>query len=213
LSPLYAILDADLAHARGLDPLALARAFFVGGARLVQVRAKSLPSGPYLELCEAMVRAGAPHEALIVVNDRPDVARLAGAAGVHVGQDDLPAEAARRVAGPHALVGLSTHDASQIAAGAATSADYLAVGPVFGTRTKETGYEAVGLDLVRHAVKTGGGKPVVAIGGVTLDTAARAIAAGATSVAVISDLLATGDPEARVREYVLLLETIKRMEN
>ena len=211
MNPLYAILDADVARARGLDPLALARAFFAGGARFVQVRAKSLPSGPYLELCEAVVGAGAPLEALVIVNDRPDVARLAGAAGVHVGQDDLPVEAARRVAGPHALVGLSTHDPAQIAAGATTSADYLAVGPVFGTRTKATGYEAVGLDLVRHAVAAGGGKPVVAIGGITLDTAARLIAAGASSVAVISDLLATGDAEARVREYVLLLESIERL--
>jgi thiamine-phosphate pyrophosphorylase len=157
-----------------------------------------------------VVRAGSPHEALVVVNDRPDVARLVGAGGVHVGQDDLPVDAARRIAGRHALVGLSTHDEAQIAAGAATSADYLAVGPVFGTHTKETGYEAVGLDLVRRAVAVGGGKPVVVIGGVTLDTAARAIAAGARSVAVISDLLATGDPEARVREYVQLLKAIQR---
>ena len=213
MSPLYAILDADVARVRGLDPLALARALFAGGARLVQVRAKSLASGAYLDLCEAVVRAGAPHEALVVVNDRPDVARLAGAAGVHVGQDDLPVEAARRLAGPHALVGLSTHDAAQIAAGAATSADYLAVGPVFGTRTKDTGCAAMGLDLVRHAVAAARGKPVVAIGGITLDTAAEAIAAGAASVAVISDLLATGDPEGRVREYVRLLETIRGMEN
>jgi len=121
---------------------------------------------------------------------------------VHVGQNDLPVEAARRVAGPRALVGLSTHDTAQLEAGAASSADYLAVGPVFGTRTKETGYEAVGLDLVRRAAAIARRKPVVVIGGVTLGTAAAAIAAGATSVAVISDLLATGDPEARVREYL-----------
>jgi len=202
LNPLYAILDADVARARGFDPVDLARAFFAGGARLVQVRAKSLASGPYLELCETVVRAGAAHGALVVVNDRPDIARLAGAAGVHVGQDDLPVEAARRVAGPRALVGLSTHDTAQLEAGAASSADYLAVGPVFGTRTKETGYEAVGLDLVRRAAAIARRKPVVVIGGVTLGTAAAAIAAGATSVAVISDLLATGDPEARVREYL-----------
>lgn len=209
MNPLYAILDADLARARGFDPLALAQAFFAGGARLVQVRAKSLASGPALELCDTVVQAGAAHGALVLVNDRPDIARLAGAAGVHVGQDDLTVEAARRVAGRRALVGLSTHDTAQVAAGAATTADYLAVGPVFGTRTKETGYEAVGVDLVRRAVAIAGRKPVVAIGGVTLGTAAAALAAGATSVAVIADLLATGDPEARVREYVRLLETTR----
>lgn len=211
LHPLYAILDVDVARAHGWEPVTLARAMFAGGARLLQVRAKRLPSGPYLDLCQAVVAAGVPHEAMVIVNDRPDIARLAGAAGVHVGQDDLPVEAARRVAGAHALVGLSTHDPAQIDAGAATDADYLAVGPVFGTSTKETGYAAVGLGLVRHAVAHGGGKPVVAIGGVTLERAAQVLAQGAASVAVISDLLATGDPEARVREYVLLLETVQRL--
>jgi len=211
LHPLYAILDVDVARAHGWEPVALARAMFAGGARLLQVRAKRLPSGPYLDLCEAVVRIGSTHEATVIVNDRADVARLSGAAGLHVGQDDLPVGAARAVAGPHALVGLSTHDPAQIEAGAATDADYLAVGPVFGTRTKETGYAAVGLDLVRHAVAHAGGKPIVAIGGVTLERAPEALALGACSVAVIADLLSTGDPEARVREYVLLLETFQRL--
>jgi thiamine-phosphate pyrophosphorylase len=135
-----------------------------------------------------------PHEAMVVVNDRADLARLAGAAGVHVGQDDLPVAAVRRLVGPHALVGLSTHDETQIAAGARADASYLAVGPVFETATKDTGLKAVGLGLVRHAVAHGGGKAVVAIGGITLARAADVVAAGA-SAAVITDLVATGDPE------------------
>jgi thiamine-phosphate pyrophosphorylase len=210
LSPLYAILDADLARAHEWDPVVLGRAFFAGGARLVQVRAKRLASGAYLDLCEAVVRAGAPHDARVIVNDRPDIARICGAAGVHVGQEDLPIEAVRAVIGPRALVGLSTHSPDQVAAGAATEAEYLAVGPVFGTQTKDTGYRAVGLELVRHAAAAGGGKPIVAIGGITLDTAVQTLAAGATSVAVISDLLSTGDPESRVRDYVRLLESSRR---
>ncbi len=201
LPPLYAILDATVARARGWEPASLARAFLAGGARLVQVRAKDLPSGAFLELCQTVVGMAAPLGAAVIVNDRADLARLAGAAGAHVGQDDLPAAAVRSLLGAGAIVGLSTHDEAQIAAGARGDASYLAVGPVFGTTTKETGVEAVGLDLVRHAVAHGGGKPVVAIGGITLERAAEVVAAGA-SAAVISDLLAAGDPEARVRDYV-----------
>jgi thiamine-phosphate pyrophosphorylase len=207
LHPLYAILDTAAARARGWDPVSLARALLAGGARLLQIRAKDLPSGAFLELSEAVVRLARPLQATVVVNDRADLSRLAGAAGVHVGQDDLPVAAARRIVGAGALVGLSTHDEAQIAAGARGDASYLAVGPVFETATKDTGVTAVGLGLVRHAVAHGGGKPIVAIGGITLARAADVVAAGA-SAAVISDLLATGDPEARVREYVRRLERI-----
>jgi thiamine-phosphate pyrophosphorylase len=205
LPPLYAILDVAFARARGWDPASLARALLAGGARLLQVRAKDLPSGAFLDLCQAVVSLARPFEAAVIVNDRADLARLAGAAGTHVGQDDLPVDAVRRLLGPGAIVGLSTHDEAQIAEGARGEASYLAVGPVFGTATKETGLEARGLGLVRHAVAHGGGKPVVAIGGITLERAVEVVAAGA-SVAVISDLLATGDPEARARDYVRRLE-------
>jgi thiamine-phosphate pyrophosphorylase len=137
---------------------------------------------------------------VLVINDRADIARLSRAAGVHVGQDDLPVAEVRRLVGPDGVVGVSTHDAGQLDAALETSATYVAVGPIFGTSTKDTGYSARGIDLVRAAA--GRGKPVVAIGGITLSSAAAVIAAGAASVAVISDLLATGDPEARVREYL-----------
>lgn len=201
LPPLYAILDVTLARARGWEPVSLARALLAGGARVLQVRAKDLPSGGFLDLCQTVVGLARPFDAAVIVNDRADLARLAGAAGAHVGQDDLPVDAVRRLLGPGAIVGLSTHDEAQVAEGARGEASYLAVGPVFGTTTKETGLEAVGLDLVRHAAAHGGGRPVVAIGGITLERAAEVAAAGA-SAAVLSDLLATGDPEARVREYL-----------
>ena len=131
------------------------------------------------------------------MNDRADVARLASADGVHVGQEDLGVDDARVIVGPDAIVGVSTHDEAQIAAAARTSATYIAVGPIYGTSTKETGYSARGLDLVRRAAETG--RPVVAIGGITLERASEVIAAGAHSVAIISDLLTGGDPEERVR--------------
>lgn len=122
---------------------------------------------------------------------------------MHVGQDDLTPADVRRVLGPAAIVGLSTHTEAQLAAALDEPVSYVAVGPVFGTTTKDTGYEAVGLQLVeRAAVRAAGRLPVVAIGGITLDSAAAVIGAGATSVAVITDLLVGGDPKARVQAFL-----------
>jgi thiamine-phosphate pyrophosphorylase len=135
----------------------------------------------------------------VIVNDRADLARMAGAAGVHVGQDDLDVESARTIVGPGAIVGVSTHDRRQIDAALDSSASYVAVGPVFDTRTKDTGYEARGLALIEYAA--GRGKPIVGIGGITLARASEVIAAGASAVAVISDLIAHGDVEARARAF------------
>ncbi len=184
---------------RGLEPLALLAALLDGGARFIQLRDKSPSSGARLALADAAVALARPVGARIVVNDRADVARMSGADGVHVGQDDLPVEDARRTAGAGAIVGVSTHDEAQIAAALKTSADYVAVGPIYGTATKDTGYAPRGLALLRHA---GTAKPVVAIGGITLERAPEAIRAGAASVAVISDLLTGGDPAARVRAFL-----------
>lgn len=194
-----------MAAAAGWQPVDLARAFLAGGATLIQIRAKTLASGPLLGLCDAVVAAAAAAGARVVVNDRVDLARLSGAAGVHVGQDDLPPADARTLLGPGAIIGYSTHSVAQIAQALREPVSYIAVGPVFGTRTKDTGYDAVGLDLVRAARAAAGETPVVAIGGITLATAASVLAAGATSVAVISDLLAGGDPAARVASYNRLL--------
>jgi thiamine-phosphate pyrophosphorylase len=197
--PLYAMIDTGLCATRGLDPRVLADAFLRGGAQLIQLRDKSMSSSARLSLADDLVRRARAAGAAIIINDRADIARLSGAAGVHVGQDDLAVHEARAVVGAEAVVGVSTHDAAQIAAAAHTSASYIAVGPIYGTSTKDTGYSARGLDLVRAARATG--KPVVAIGGITLDCAQDVIAAGASSVAVISDLL-TGDPEDRVRQFI-----------
>jgi thiamine-phosphate pyrophosphorylase len=172
---------------------------------MLQIRAKRLASGPLLVLCEVIVKMAASYQALVIVNDRVDVARMAGAAGVHVGQDDLAPTDARRLLGPDAVVGFSTHTVSQIEAALPEPISYVAVGPVFGTGTKETGYDAVGLDLVSKASQLAGRTPVVAIGGITLRSAASVVQAGASSVAVISDLLVTGNPRARVEAYLRTL--------
>ena len=149
--------------------------------------------------------AARPFAAQIIVNDRVDLARMAGAAGAHVGQDDLPPRQARRVLGSDTILGVSTHSVDQIESAVGEPVSYIAVGPVFGTGSKDTGYDAVGLDLVRAAARRAGRLPGVAIGGITLETAGAVLAAGATSVAIISDLLATGDPRSRAAAYLRAL--------
>jgi thiamine-phosphate pyrophosphorylase len=201
LPRLYPILDLDLCRERRLEPLAVLSAFLAGGARLLQLRDKTSGTAARLALADAVVARAHAAGALVIVNDRPDLARLAGADGVHVGQDDLSVDEVRRIVGDAAIVGVSTHDAAQIDAAAGTRASYVAVGPIYGTATKDTGYSARGLDLVRHAVRTlDAATPVVAIGGITLERAPEVLAAGAASVAVISDLL-RGDPEQAVRAF------------
>jgi thiamine-phosphate pyrophosphorylase len=152
-------------------------------------------------LCDDVVATASSYGALVIVNDRVDLALMSGAPGVHVGQDDLPVPAVRALLGPQAVVGYSTHSVEQIDDAARQPASYIAVGPVFPTRTKDTGYEQVGIQLVADAVRRSRGLPVVAIGGITLDTAPAVWAAGAASVAIISDLLAGGDPRSRVASY------------
>jgi thiamine-phosphate pyrophosphorylase len=202
LPALYPIVDVDLCRMRGRDPVALAVAFADGGARVLQVRQKSGGTGDLLAVCRDVIDATRAVGVTVIVNDRADVAVLSGAAGVHVGQEDLPVAAVRRIVGPDLLIGLSTHTPRQVDEALAADVDYLAVGPIFRTATKDTGYDARGLELIRHA--SGRGRPVVAIGGIALANAGAVLAAGAASVAVISDLLSTNDPAARVREYLAI---------
>ena len=206
-SRLYAIVDADVAAAAGWGVVDLAEAYLQAGVRVLQLRAKAADGRDVLAWTEAIATC-AGSAAWVIVNDRVDVALAAGTRHVHLGQEDLPVTDARALLGPDAIIGLSTHTPAQIAAACTLPLDYLAVGPVFGTHTKATGYEAVGLALVgeaRRASDAVGGLPVVAIGGVTLARAPEVIAAGADAVVVISDLLATGRPDARAREYLQVL--------
>lgn len=147
---------------------------------------------------------------MVIVNDRADIAALSRADGVHVGQGDLDPADARRIVGGYAVVGLSTHSLEQARAAARAPVDYIAVGPIFSSSTKDAGCAPVGTALVSEVRamldKEGIEKPIVAIGGITLERAAEVIRAGAASVAVISDLLSTRNPEARVREYLSALK-------
>jgi len=202
-----AILDADVAARAGWTVIDLAAAYLDGGATLLQIRAKTMPSGSLLECVSTVVERAHRAGARVIVNDRADVARLAGADGVHVGQEDLSVAAVRAIVGPEAMIGLSTHTLSQFDAALDQSVSYLAMGPVFETRTKATGYEGLGLEPVGRAARAARarGVPVIAIGGITLESAPSVLAAGAATVAVIADLLADADPSNRVRAYMKLV--------
>lgn len=206
LPKLYAIVDAEACAGAGLAPLDVARAFLSAGVRCLQLRLKGWDSGPFLDLARIVVEDAGRAGCTVIVNDRADIAALSGAHGLHVGQADLSPASARRILGAAPAIGLSTHTRAQWEAAVAEPISYLAIGPVYGTVTKATGYEAVGLEAVRQAVAgaSAAGLPVVAIGGITLARAPEVIASGAASVAVIGDLL-TGSPEARARAFIRAL--------
>lgn len=199
--PLYAIADDDAARAAGLALDDVALGFLAGGARLLQIRSKQLESRDLLRVIDRVVERASDTGAEVIVNDRVDLMMIARAAGVHLGQTDLPPAAVRSLVGPDPIVGFSTHTREQVDRAAALPITYLAVGPVFATGTKDTGYSPVGLDLVRYARRVFD-RPIVAIGGISLDRAQAVLDAGADAVAVISDLLSSGRPAARVAEYL-----------
>jgi thiamine-phosphate pyrophosphorylase len=206
-SRLYVICDGEVCSRAGWDLVDFASACIDGGARFLQIRAKQLTARALLDTSTAIVARAGRSGALVVVNDRADIARLSGAAGVHVGQDDLEPTAVRRLLGKASVIGLSTHTRDQIDSAAGEPVTYVAVGPVFSSATKDTGYDAVGLERVSYAAARlhVRGLPVVAIGGITLETAEAVIGAGADSVAAIGALLTSGDPAARVRAFLSLL--------
>ena len=194
---LYAISDASFG-----DPVSLAQALFDGGARLVQVRNKKASARELFNQVESILKR-APADASVIVNDRVDVARITGAAGVHLGQSDIGVVEARRILGPDQIIGFSTHNLEQALAASKLPADYIAVGPIFPTSTKLDAEPVVGLEKLATICKAVQ-KPVVAIGGIRLENAAEVLAAGPHSIAVVSDLLAAADIRARVREWINL---------
>jgi thiamine-phosphate pyrophosphorylase len=202
---LYVILDAGMIRGQAEE---IAGQLFGAGVRLLQYRAKKASAREMLATASALARMVRSERATIFVNDRPDVAYLAGAHGVHVGQDDLGVEQARAVIGEGRWVGVSTHNLEQFEKAAASSADYLAIGPVFATTSKSNPDPVVGLETIRR-VRAFTKKPIVAIGGIRLERAAEVIEAGADSVAVIADIFGAADPVLRAREFVQQLEAAK----
>ena len=196
--PLYAIIDPTLLT---ISELALAESLAGSGVDLIQYRDKTASSRRYFEISRQLSKVLGPRGARLIVNDRPDVALLAGAGGVHVGQEDLGVADARAVCGPDRWVGVSTHTLEQLAAADRTSADYVAFGPIFQTATKKNPDPVVGTELLRKA-RAMTKKPLVAIGGITLERAAEVYRAGADSLAVIRDLICAPDPAVRARKYL-----------
>ncbi len=189
----YFVTDPHLCAKRGLVETALQAV--AGGATLVQLRDPHAKGRALLEQARALVAALAPSGVPLVVNDRPDIALAAGAQGVHVGQDDIPAALARALMGPEAIVGLSTTSAAQVSRVAWDVVDHIGVGPVFGPGVKSDANPVIGLAGLRDCVALAR-KPVVAIGGVSLAGAADCIAAGAAGVAVVSAIAGQDDPRA-----------------
>src|SRR2546427_567005 len=173
--------------------IAFADILAASGVELIQYRNKQAPSGSLLQISLNLVKVLNPRHVRVIVNDRPDIARLADAGGVHVGQEDLQVEDARAMCGTERWVGVSTHTLDQVREASKTSADYIAVGPIFVTDTKQNPDPIVGVDFIRRARQLTN-KPLVAIGGINLGRAAEAFRAGADSVAVALDLRTGGDP-------------------
>jgi len=201
LPPLYPITDAKLSALSHIDQVAL---LIEGGATLIQIRDKDSTPDKLYRAAVASIALARPRGVRIFINDRADVALAADADGVHLGQDDLPAEEARALLGPSRIVGVSTHSVAQAVRAAELPVDYVAVGPAFRTTTKENPDPIVGLDLIGE-ISGRIDKPLVAIGGITLERARDVMKAGADSVAVISDLLTGGDIVSRTRHFLKVL--------
>jgi thiamine-phosphate pyrophosphorylase len=202
--PLYAIIDAALLKT---SELSFAEMMAESGVELLQYRNKHATSRELFDVSQSisaklsrLARQGA-YEPRFIVNDRADIALLVKAKGVHVGQQDLSVEEARTVVGRNGWVGVSTHSLAQLDAADKTSADYIAFGPIFPTTSKENPDPVVGLELLREA-RQHTRKPLVAIGGITLERAADTLRAGADSLAVLRDLIVSEDPVARARLFL-----------
>lgn len=193
----YALLGSAPGRPRVLDQ---ALALLAGGVRLFQLREKRLADRELLDLASELAALCADAGALLIVNDRPDLAHLAGAGGVHLGREDLPAREARRLLGSTAHLGASVHDRAELAAALAEGATYLGLGTLFASPTKPE-LPAQGLELLRAVAPTCP-VPIYGIGGITRQNAAAAIAAGAAGVAVSSDLLDAPHPERAAFELV-----------
>ncbi len=210
---LYCIVDAGCFRSSADTTKAMldfTRELLAGGATLIQYRDKDSGAGVMLARARAIARCArspgespGPTQVMVILNDRPDLALGAAFHGVHVGQEDLSPQAARRIIGK-GIVGVSTHNADQVRAADATDCDYIAIGPAFGTASKQNPDPVVGLEGVRLA-RSLTRKPLVAIGGITRQNCCAAIAAGADSVAVIADLVA--NPRRAVEEFLTLLGT------
>jgi thiamine-phosphate pyrophosphorylase len=200
LRSLHLCVITDPGIAPGKDHVAIALAALRGGADMIQLRDKAGNLRDLLDQARAIHALCLARGAVFIVNDRLDLALAAGADGAHVGQDDLPAEAARRVLGPGRILGVSTHNPAQVRAAEKAGADYLGFGPMFPTGTKNTGYAPRGLEALRE-VRGATRLPILAIGGISLENVEGVIQAGATAPAIISAVVAAPDIAAAAAAF------------
>ncbi len=206
LPPFYPIIDTGFLARMRIEPATVARALASGGAGIAQFRHKGPYSRAVFEQAEEVAAILRAAEIPLVINDRADIALMVAAAGVHVGQDDLEVFKVRSLVGDSAAIGLSTHNEDQLRAGSRTGADYLAIGPIFETASKENPDPPVGVSRLQR-LRSLSAKPLVAIGGIQLTNAQQVLAAGADSVAVISDLVGE-DLNGRIRDWVELTRPV-----
>lgn len=195
LPRVYPLTDVQLS---GLSHADQVRLLSLGGATLVQLREKHMPALQFYEHARAAVTAGVS----LIINDRVDIALAVGAHGVHLGQDDMPPEAARRLLGNHAIIGYSTHSVEQAGKALTLPIDYIAIGPIFATSTKTNPSPTLGLEGLRAVRAAVGNVQLVAIGGISHSNAREVIEAGADSVAVISALLSSSDISESTRTLI-----------
>ena len=194
LPKVYPITDTEIS---GLSHTEQVKRLIDGGATLIQLREKRKPSGAFVYDAAEAVRVAQAAGVKIIINDRVDVALAVDAEGVHLGQTDMPVEAARRLVKPDAIIGFSTHNLEQVQAALRLPIDYLAFGPIHPTTSKANPDPVAGLEQLRRVRQLAGSLPVVAIGGIDQRTALEALNAGANAIAIISALLAN---PARIAE-------------
>jgi thiamine-phosphate pyrophosphorylase len=186
------------------SPEEAAHAVLRGGGRVIQLRMKDRPSAEIFAVAETLRRLTLDAEAKLIINDRVDIALAVGADVVHIGADDLPVATARRLVGPQVLIGRSTHSLEEAVAAVSAGADYIGFGPLFATTTKVVGYAPQGLERLRQ-IRARIGIPIVAIGGITEETASAVRAAGADATAMIGEIGKAPDIEGKVRRLVAAL--------
>lgn len=204
LPKIYPITDVSLA---GISHGEQVGRLIAGGATFIQLREKHASPRDFFEAAKPAIEIARKNNVMIIINDRVDIARALGADGVHLGQDDLPPNAAREVLGPDAIIGFSTHSVEQAIDAAGLPIDYIAIGPIFETKTKENPDPIVGLDGLAEVKKNIGNIPLVAIGGIDLDNVLDVLAAGADSIALVSAII--GDPALISAKTAQLLNIVK----
>lgn len=200
---IYLITDTQMQNR--YSHMALSDAAYRSGVKMVQYRAKDIPDRKALKQIRAITELESKKEHLLIVNDRPDLAKAGGADGVHLGQDDLPLSAARKVLGAEAVIGGTASNLEEAHEVSDTDADYVALGHIFETSTKQKEYEPRGLDTLRK-VRAEISGPLVAIGGITLENAPEVIDSGADILAVSSAICTADDPQFAARTLAALFE-------